>query len=75
MAAIEDANGVVTRASYNAIGQRTSVSDPNQSGWGFAYNALGEVLAQMDARGITTQLSYDVLGRPKTRTASIDVTA
>lgn len=62
-------------SSPKRVTTRTSVSDPNQGGWGFAYNALGEVLAQMDARGITTQLSYDVLGRPKTRTASIDVTA
>jgi RHS repeat-associated protein len=74
VAAIEDANGIVTRASYNAIGQRTSVSDPNQGGWGFAYNALGEVLAQSDARGIVTQISYDILGRPQWRTATVDVT-
>ncbi|MES2669615.1 MAG: SpvB/TcaC N-terminal domain-containing protein [Pseudomonadota bacterium] len=74
VAAIEDANNVVTQAAYNSIGQRTSVSDPNQGGWGFAYNGLGEVLAQTDARGITTQLTYDLLGRPKTRTATVDVT-
>lgn len=74
VAAIEDANNVVTKAAYNSIGQRTSVSDPNQGGWGFAYNGLGEVLAQTDARGITTQLTYDLLGRPKTRTATVDVT-
>lgn len=74
VAAIEDANSVVTKAAYNSIGQRTSVSDPNQGGWGFAYNGLGEVLAQTDARGISTQLTYDVLGRPKTRTATVDVT-
>jgi YD repeat-containing protein len=74
VAAIEDANGVVTNASYNAIGQRTSVSDPSQGGWGFAYNALGEVLAQSDARGIVTQISYDILGRPQWRTATVDVT-
>jgi RHS repeat-associated protein len=74
VAAIEDANGVVTKANYNAIGQRVSVNDPNQGSWGFAYNALGEVLAQTDARGIATTLSYDKLGRPKTRNATIDVT-
>ena len=74
VAAIEDANGVVTKANYNAIGQRTGVNDPNQGSWGFAYNALGEVLAQSDARGIATTLTYDSLGRPKTRTALVDVT-
>ena len=74
VAAIEDANGVITKATYNAIGQRTAVNDPSQGSWGFAYNALGEVLAQTDARGIATTLSYDKLGRPKTRNATIDVT-
>jgi RHS repeat-associated protein len=74
VAAIEDANGIVTKATYNAIGQRTGVNDPNQGSWGFAYNALGEVLAQSDARGIATTLTYDKLGRPKTRAATVDVT-
>ncbi len=74
VAAIEDANGVVTKASYNAIGQRSGVNDPNQGSWGFGYNALGEVVTQTDARGIATSLTYDKLGRPKTRTAIVDVT-
>jgi YD repeat-containing protein len=74
VAAIEDANGIVTRASYNAIGQRTSVNDPNQGAWSFVYNALGEVTGQVDARGIATGMSYDVLGRPNGRSASVDVT-
>ena len=74
MAAIEDANGVVTKAGYNAIGQRMSVNDPNQGSWGFAYNALGEVQSQSDARGITTAYAYDKLGRPTAREATLDVT-
>ncbi len=74
VAAIEDANSIVTKATYNVIGQRTAVNDPNQGSWGFAYNALGEVLAQSDARGIVTQISYDKLGRPLWRTATVDAT-
>ncbi|MFZ2752994.1 MAG: SpvB/TcaC N-terminal domain-containing protein, partial [Lysobacteraceae bacterium] len=74
VAAIEDANGVVTKAGYNAIGQRMSVNDPNQGSWGFAYNALGEVQSQSDARGITTAYAYDKLGRPTAREATLDVT-
>lgn len=74
VAAIEDAKGVVTRAAYNAIGQRISVNDPNQGNWSFAYNGLGEVMGQTDARGVITSMTYDKLGRPKTRSATIDVT-
>jgi RHS repeat-associated protein len=32
------------------------------------------LLAQSDARGIVTQISYDILGRPQWRTATVDVT-
>ncbi len=74
VAAIEDANGVVTKAGYNSIGQRTGVNDPNQGAWSFVYNALGEVTGQTDARGIATQVGYDKLGRPYWRTATVDVT-
>lgn len=74
VAAIEDAKGVVTRASYNAIGQRTSVDDPNQGHWSFLYNALGEVMGQTDARGIVTEMVYDKLGRPRGKSAWVDVT-
>ncbi|TXH64882.1 MAG: hypothetical protein E6Q88_14805, partial [Lysobacteraceae bacterium] len=50
------------------------VNDPNQGVWSFSYNALGEVLSQTDARGVTTHLAYDKLGRPTARTASIEIT-
>lgn len=74
VAAIEDANGVVTKAGYNSIGQRTGVDDPNQGAWSFVYNALGEVLVQLDARGVSTEVVYDKLGRPRGRSATVDVT-
>ena len=73
-AAIEDVSGNVVRSSYNALGQRISNQDPNQGASSFSYNALGEVLSQTDARGIVTTTTYDKLGRPKTSSASIDVT-
>ena len=48
--------------------------DPNQGTWSFGYNALGEVTQQTDARAIVTTMSYDKLGRPIARSASVDVT-
>lgn len=74
VAAIEDANNIVTKAGYNSIGQRTGVNDPNQGAWNFVYNALGEVLVQVDARGVSTEVVYDKLGRPRGRSATVDVT-
>jgi YD repeat-containing protein len=31
--ALEDANNAITSATYNAVGQRTTVSDPNMGVW------------------------------------------
>ena len=36
--AIRDANSNVIKATYNALGQRTSAVDPNQGSWSFDYN-------------------------------------
>lgn len=63
--AIEDAQGNVTSALYNELGQRTQSSDPDfQQAWNFTYDALGELYTQIDARKVTTTtLSRDSLGR------------
>lgn len=62
--AITDAEGVLTTASYNALGQRTASSDPDQGAWTFTYDAFGELLVRTDARSVVTAVNKrDVLGR------------
>jgi len=65
----------VTSAAYNAVGHRTSTSDPNMGAWTYTYNALGEVLTRRDARNVTTLFGYDKLGRTTSKSASVDVDA
>lgn len=62
--AITDPEGALTKASYNALGQRTSSNDPDQGAWSFTYDAFGELLTQTDARGVVATVSKrDALGR------------
>ena len=49
--AITDAEGNITSANYNALGQRTQGKDPDQGTWAFTYDAFGELLTQTDAPG------------------------
>jgi len=68
VAAITDAQGNITSASYNALGLRTQSNDPDQGNWTFTYDALGELLTQTDARNIVTSVvARDVLGRTTER--------
>jgi len=72
---IEDADGNLTGANYNAFSQRGKLWDPNMGGIStsadmvFAYNGHGELLSQTDAKGQSTTFTYDILGRMLTRSA------
>ncbi len=66
---IVDPRGVATSASYNPLGYRTEMIDPDQGRWTFEYNGLGELTKQTDARGHVTSFQLDTLGRIATRTA------
>lgn len=65
---VRDSAGNETLVGHNARGFRTSVIDPDAGAWTFEYSALGELLAQANARGQSTRYTYDLLGRPTTRT-------
>ena len=68
--AITDAEGNITSASYNALGQRTQSKDPDQGTWSFAYDAFGESLTQTDARlAVSSVVARDGLGRTTQRQA------
>lgn len=59
------------KAAYNALGHKLWVEDPNW--WDdttqthlsktFSYNALGEVLSELDPNGNLIEMTYDELGR------------
>lgn len=54
--------------TYNAAGYRTKMVDPDAGTMTYKYAADGTILSQTDARGVTTNYSYDNLGRLKAKT-------
>jgi RHS repeat-associated protein len=63
-----NAGGVVTTLGYDLRGRKISMTDPDMGAWTYAYNALGELIRQVDAKSQTTTMAYDKLGRMVSRT-------
>ncbi|GHT34762.1 hypothetical protein FACS189434_11480 [Bacteroidia bacterium] len=57
------AAGATTSMQYNAIGQQTSLTDPNAGTTTYEYNLLGQLKKQTDAKNNITQNFYDNLNR------------
>jgi RHS repeat-associated protein len=58
----------VTVIEYDVLGNKYRQDDPDMGEWFYTYNALTQLVAQVDAVGNTIESSYDLLGRPETRT-------
>ena len=69
-----NANGVITRMGYDARGNKIWMQDPDMGRWEYAYNALGELIGQTDAKGQTVAMEYDLLGRMVRREESEGIT-
>ena len=71
---IRDAKGNQITASYNALGRKNWVNDPNQGYTEFTYNDFGELEKEEHKQNnaVTNTISYvvDALGRVKSRNSS-----
>jgi RHS repeat-associated protein len=63
---VEDSQNNIIYNTYDAMGYRIQMNDPNKGLWQYSYNAFGQLREQTDAKGQKTYISYDHLGR-KTR--------
>lgn len=59
----KDTQGNVVAMTYNALGRKTSMTDPDMGTWSYVYDALGNQIQQTDGKGLTTYSYYDQLGR------------
>jgi RHS repeat-associated protein len=61
-----DGQGGVTETEilYDLAGRKTNLKDPDLGWWKYAYDALGNLTTQTDARGCTTTIATDLLNRP-----------
>ncbi len=60
-------NHVVGSVTYNVRGMKTGQTDIDLGTWTLMPNALGEVVAQGNAKNQVTAFTYDKLSRPLTR--------
>jgi RHS repeat-associated protein len=66
---ITDPAGRVTALQYNASGQLTRITDPDNAAWQFSYDtSSGRMTALTDPRNNTTNVSYNFAGRVTTIT-------
>jgi RHS repeat-associated protein len=48
---------------YDLRGRKIRSVDPDMGDWRYQYNGFGDLIGQTDAKGQTTFMTYDVLGR------------
>ncbi|MFH1442953.1 MAG: RHS repeat-associated core domain-containing protein [Candidatus Micrarchaeota archaeon] len=56
--------------TYDTLGRKTSLSDPDLGIWNYSYDAASNLISQKDNRSITTALQYDPLNRLTHKSAS-----
>lgn len=66
--------GATTTVSYNLLGWKTALSDPDMGAWSYGYDAVGNLIQQTDASRQRTCLYYDALNRLKGKTYTTDTT-
>jgi YD repeat-containing protein len=49
--------------TYDGLGRKKHMTDPDMSAWDYDYDANGNLTLQIDAKGQIIQLSYDALNR------------
>ncbi len=58
---------IVIAMEYDLLGRKTSMNDPDKGVWTYQYNAFGELETQTNAKGQTSTILYDGLGRKVSR--------
>lgn len=56
-------SGLVTTIQYDSAGRKIGMNDPDMGVWSYAYDAVGNLTSQTDARNQTICLYYDSLNR------------
>ena len=59
--------GHVTSMTYDWLGRKIAMDDPNMGRWLYAYDAAGNMVSQTDAKAQTVAFTYDLRGRPLTK--------
>ena len=60
---VTDAANNLTTISYDELGRKTSMTDPDMGSWGYSYDAVGNLTQQTDAKSQVIEFDYDQLNR------------
>lgn len=60
---VTDNAGNITTISYDLLGRKTAMTDPDMGSWQYQYDAVGNLTAQKDGRNQWVYLAYDDLNR------------
>jgi YD repeat-containing protein len=58
-----DPKGNVMTLTYDGLGRKTDMTDPDMGHWHYDYDANGNLISQTDAKGQTITMQYDALNR------------
>jgi len=60
---VTDHAGNLTTITYDSLGRKLAMDDPDMGPWTYAYDAVDNLTSQTDARGVTISFTYDLLNR------------
>jgi len=60
---VTDAKGNVSTMTYDTLGRKTAMHDPDMGNWSYLYDAAGNLIKQTDAKGQVLWFQYDALNR------------
>ncbi len=70
-----DAHNNITTISYDILGRKTSMNDPDMGIWQYGYDILGNLSYQIDAKGQRIDFTYDALNRLTNKTDNATLNA
>lgn len=63
LALVTDALTHTTVITYDLLGRKTAMADPDMGAWAYGYDAAGNLITQTDALARTLVMQYDALNR------------
>ena len=71
LTSVTDAHNNVTSITYDNLGRKIGMNDPDMGKWQYGYDGNGNLIWQEDAKGQVISFKYDALNRLKNKTDAI----
>ena len=71
LTSVTDAHNNVTTITYDNLGRKIAMNDPDMGNWHYCYDGNGNLIWQQDAKGQVISFTYDALNRLTNKTDGI----